>query len=64
MPSIHVIFDPQDRMVGMKPEDLRRVGASAAVMSIDAEMIEPDAIQRVAEKLTALLLSEIVRGQE
>lgn len=59
MPTIHVIFDPNDRLVGLKPEDMGRIGASAAVMSIATEEISQETIKDTAESLVTFLLTAI-----
>lgn len=64
MPTIHVIFDPNDRLVIPQPEQLRHTGASAAVMSLTSVEVEPETIQQTAEMLTALLLNAIARDQQ
>lgn len=64
MPTIHVIYDPKDRITIPQPEQLRHLGASAAAMSFEAVEIEPETINETAEGLAALLLNAIARDQE
>ena len=35
MATIHVIYDPNSRVTGMSPEQLKSIGASAIVMQIE-----------------------------
>lgn len=64
MPTIHVIFDPKDKIAMPRAEDLKRMGVSAGAMVINTEEIEIETIQDTAEKLTALLLNAIARDQQ
>lgn len=63
MPAIHVIFDPNDR-INTPPDDLKRIGASAAIMSITSVEIETETIHETAVALAALLLNAIARDQQ
>lgn len=64
MATIHVIFDPSDKITGIAPEHMKRIGASAVAMNINTEEIEPETIQHTAEGLAALLLSAIARDAD
>lgn len=64
MPTIHVIYDPNDKISMPKQADLWRMGVSAAAMTINTEEIEIETINETAEKLAALLLNAIARDQE
>lgn len=64
MSTIHVIYDPSDKISMPKAEALKELGVSFVVMKIVTEEIEPETIQQTAEQLTALLLNAIARDQK
>lgn len=64
MPTIHVIYDPPDKINMPSHIELRRMSVSAAAMGINTEEIEIETIQQTAENLTALLLNAIARDQQ
>ena len=65
MPSIHVIYDPNDRLTPPSPEMRRKMKVSSVVLSLAAPITHStDVIGDIATQLATLLLAEISAGGE
>lgn len=58
MPKLHVVYDPQDRMVSAPQDADKRFGIKVAVLSIP-EDIESVDIYNLARRLAELLLEQL-----
>lgn len=63
MASIHVIYDPNDKITGMTPDQLRSIKASAIVYTV-AEDITIHTIDHVIARCTELLIEQIALTEE
>ncbi len=57
MPKLHVIYDPQDKVVTM-PEAEQRFGFKVAVLSVPDNLDDID-IYHLAKRLAELLLEQL-----
>lgn len=62
MAQIHVIYDPDDRIMS-RPEDMKWVRAQAVTVRIEGP-IDINRVDRLANDLTVMLLREIERSQQ
>ena len=58
MASIHVIYDPNSKITGMKPEELKHIGASAIVMQV-ADGITIHNIDEIIAQCVEMLIERI-----
>lgn len=58
MPKLVVLFDPNDRISGLPPEEMRRMEVKEATLSVP-EDLEGSDIYHLARKLAELLLEQL-----
>jgi hypothetical protein len=58
VPRLFVIYDPKDRLSGLNPEQMKRMGAKEAILTI-GESSTPLEISETARQLAELLLSNL-----
>lgn len=63
MATIHVIYDPKDKITGMTQEQLHMCGASAIQYTV-AEDITIHTIDEVINRCTELLIEQIALTEE
>ena len=58
MASLHVIYDPNDR-IEHNPEFVRQLGVSFAVLRVDGMDADPRSIEIVTRRLCHMLISSL-----
>jgi len=58
MPRLHVIYDPQDKVVGAPPDLEQKFGIKVAVLSVPEDIKSVD-IYNLARRLAELLLEQL-----
>lgn len=58
MPKLIILYDPDDKISGMKPEDRKRFGVKEATLSL-ADDVDGLDLRAVAIELAGLLISQL-----
>lgn len=63
MPSLHIIFDPNDKIMPIPDAHAKAMGFEACKMPIPANLGSVD-IYNVAKKLAELMLEQLLRAEK